>query len=724
MSSGGSFRIIINDGKSDTILNSTVLLHKQISNEPSVSSIEETHTLFVHRKFKPFVTSGMEYQKVKHTGNLSFGETVKFSIPQYGDFLHDIVTNIKLGKVQSSLQQVPNPSTEKTLFQNGFLQSIPRNGYEWDNKTKYKITTPENANYPDNGNFQLSGQTLAQQFCVYDLVDVFGNSVKSEYRNLVNLYDYPGERLLKRVSISVNGNLLDSYTSEVAAMRRNYMITKDKIEGYKRCVGQETETFGKSEIRYTYDFGATAKNGHDLSLTPTTSSIAQIRNTSDNENAPILDSMHTTTVEQDGIMINKVSNHNILNTESIQHTIPTNGSLNLVQEVSSFVSGLQTPHLCLNESAFWVPLHFWFCKDVGQAFPSLCVPYGQRFIEITLETLENMVVESPYVYVRQAKVVERNSDGNNLKNNKPFYSSHSSIKVYDESSGEYVKSILKLTGKYEVQYSVIPFLKRGTLSGSIQQMLLYINNIFIEPEIHTIYLNKAHTNIIRVTRIHKETIGRETQMKLDQISWPVEFLSIGFQPIWNVESANPNRGKMWHKYTNHLSLNECGFWQSFFSDAHDTPLGRPPLEVGGSVFDSFSSAVFMHKSFNTDNYCVDLPVVLNLLCLNSAIPVLKRTNALFYECVMNRIQKVQSEPGIMTVDFRPATGHKETIDQPVENVAVNPSGHINFSRSREFILKWESNFISDSQLASVTIVAQCLNLLITSNGSMVIRYST
>lgn len=51
--------------------------------------------------------------------------------------------------------------------------------------------------------------------------------------------DYPGERLLKKVSFEVNGNPLDSYTSDATVMHRKFLVQPNKLTGWKRCVGQQ-----------------------------------------------------------------------------------------------------------------------------------------------------------------------------------------------------------------------------------------------------------------------------------------------------------------------------------------------------------------------------------------------------------------------------------------------------------------------------------------------------
>jgi len=53
-----------------------------------------------------------------------------------------------------------------------------------------------------------------------------------------------------------------------------------------------------------------------------------------------------------------------------------------------------------------------------------------------------------------------------------------------------------------------------------------------------------------------------------------------------------------------------------------------------------------------------------------------------------------------------------------------PSGHINVSRAREFYIEYTSSVISSSDVGTLIVSATCLNFLLISDGSAVLRYST
>jgi hypothetical protein len=115
MATGGIFTIITNDGKQDRMLMATALLHERLrsinafktrnnggrpdslANLPTLMDIEKTHILFTNAHFKPFAAIGYEYNKVRATsGNPALGQGIQFSIPQFGDFFHDIACHVVL----------------------------------------------------------------------------------------------------------------------------------------------------------------------------------------------------------------------------------------------------------------------------------------------------------------------------------------------------------------------------------------------------------------------------------------------------------------------------------------------------------------------------------------------------------------------------------------------------------------------------------------------------
>ena len=111
MSTGGIFQLMANTGYQDKILMATELLNNRLveinrlrcknpiikDTTPTLVDIERTHIMFMNAHFKPFVATAFEYSKIGvQEGSTNFGQEITFSIPQFGDFFHDMVLNVKL----------------------------------------------------------------------------------------------------------------------------------------------------------------------------------------------------------------------------------------------------------------------------------------------------------------------------------------------------------------------------------------------------------------------------------------------------------------------------------------------------------------------------------------------------------------------------------------------------------------------------------------------------
>jgi hypothetical protein len=180
MSTGGTFIIQTNDGKQDDMMMAPRFLNSRLDKiqrlraqdptvddpTPSLVDIEKTHHIFMNAHFKPFVSMAYEYQVV-NTTQVQLGGNVQFSLPLYGDYIHDITVHLTLDAVSST----------------------------------------------NTG----SGNRLLR-YC-----------------------DYPGERILKTVQFTVNGNDLDKYESETYPFYREFQLKPGKKSGYDRMMGQQTK---------------------------------------------------------------------------------------------------------------------------------------------------------------------------------------------------------------------------------------------------------------------------------------------------------------------------------------------------------------------------------------------------------------------------------------------------------------------------------------------------
>lgn len=199
MATAGLFKLITNEGKQDRMLMATELLNKRLreiertrardpriqDSTPTLVDIERTHVLFMNAHFKPFAAIGYEYNYISpESGIARLGSSFKFSIPQFGDFFHDMVMHVRLGAVEAT------------------------NAAHWDDP----------ANNPADG------------------------------RELLRYVDYVGTRLVKHVRFTVNGNPLDAYSSETANFHQKFFVTPNKQTGWDRNMAQEVPKMGYADV--------------------------------------------------------------------------------------------------------------------------------------------------------------------------------------------------------------------------------------------------------------------------------------------------------------------------------------------------------------------------------------------------------------------------------------------------------------------------------------------
>lgn len=232
--------------------------------------------------------------------------------------------------------------------------------------------------------------------------------------NYARYCEYPGQRLLQKVNFDVNGNPLDEYTSEAAMFHQKFNVAPGKQTGWKRLVGQEVPI-------------------------EATSDLCSINGTSP------FGSNHT------GLTL--VGNGNS----------PANATEN-VRELTHVLNGPQTPKATQPELDLWIPLLFWYCKDARLSIASVSIPYGQRFITVTIAQQNKIVYPAPGNLFLQLKTeVYTNDDGTVAGTGVDGYACYSSMDPV-------------LVGQ------------AVTASSQTLSLELYINNIFVNPEINNVCL--------------------------------------------------------------------------------------------------------------------------------------------------------------------------------------------------------------------------------------------
>jgi hypothetical protein len=176
--------------------------------------------------------------------------------------------------------------------------------------------------------------------------------------------------------------------------------------------------------------------------------------------------------------------------------------------LDTIVHGLQTAKPQHPAFELWIPIQFWFNNDVRVSFPSIAVPYGQRFIEINLAALETLL----------------------------FAVGSSTTSVSTAVTADQINSrVFASVGSQTSSWNSVP---------TISNMSIYTNNIFVHKDIHEIYLKRVGFNMVRVHReqVFTVTAANETH-QLQQLKWPIETVYMGMRP-----KTNANHPDLWDRY--------------------------------------------------------------------------------------------------------------------------------------------------------------------------------
>jgi len=409
---------------------------------------------------------------------------------------------------------------------------------------------------------------------------------------------------------------------------------------------------------------------------------------------------------------------------------PAAGDARFLAEVAD---GNQTPSgQKADDLEMFIPLLFWCNKDPRLSIPSVAIPYGQRFINVTLADQQDLV-----------NLVVRGASTNS-------------------APGGSVSTSTNLVSTCE----------------------LYINNIFVNPEVHDIFIKRIGFNLIRVHRQQTHNADKSSdEVLLQQLKWPIESLFIGMRVKDYTGTSSANRYDhldKWHTFSQvtNTSVAEDG-WQAprlraLTQSEAPTLVMTPTGTVGAAVRDdvvtwtatvlttafddelivgdtvqvgdnsyrvtAITSATVLVTAVLEDHTTAELtgPVLLGpsgnyaktatvAKCARTldtitikahGIPIYNNFPAAFYNAY---IPFHYGGPNIQTPDDCGAC----MVTFNLYPGTYQPSGHINISRAREFYLEYTSSVIvSGGTQGILSVLAAAINFLLISDGSAVLRYST
>jgi major capsid protein len=307
-------------------------------------------------------------------------------------------------------------------------------------------------------------------------------------------------------------------------------------------------------------------------------------------------------------------------------------------------NGYQTYAPSHPDLELFIPILFWFNTDPSLSIPSVAIPYGQRYINVDLNPASQLV------------------------------------RVVANPAAPGADTLPVIT------------------TPAIATCELYINNIFVQPDIHDIFIKRIGFSLVRVHRRQITNINKSAdQILLQQLKWPIETIYCGLQPTANI-TPNP----------------------TLVSTGAQTCILDPNME-DWHRFSQISTSVFPSGTTNG----ITTPYILKT----------ETNHVQFISIIAHGIQLYNNLPAQFFNSYVPYTYGGWNINTPTDpglfmigfNLypgSYQPSGHVNVSRAREFYFQYSSTYVTSTLTANLVINAAAINFLLISDGSAIMRYTT
>jgi hypothetical protein len=391
-------------------------------------------------------------------------------------------------------------------------------------------------------------------------------------------------------------------------------------------------------------------------------------------------------------------------------------TFDLQRELRWFGDGNQTFKQAHGTVDLWVPILFWF-KDIHNSLPNVAIPYGQTNVSIELASVSDVVGFADY-----------------------------------GGGGAYT-------------------------NPTIDIMELYMNNIFIDPEVASLLMKKFGFSLIRVHGRHTTPLSVSNKdVLLNQLKWPTETLYVAFRP-----NTNDALSQYWHSAAaltitdvkvpvaaKNSALTTVGTVIAAPAPTTSTvalvQTGGPALSLIDDAYNTYDFVItggtgFSSSDVSTNRYTILDYVGATLVITitgtwNGQTPDTTTTYELFTPQVAINVARYYKESPV--IDMLSVVAYGITIFRATTESFYNsylpyrfgthmntpedrgwyminfnfypgehqPSGYINLSRAREFYLKYTSSYISQTNKVNLVVLSDAINFLLVKDGSAVLRYST
>jgi hypothetical protein len=306
--------------------------------------------------------------------------------------------------------------------------------------------------------------------------------------------------------------------------------------------------------------------------------------------------------------------------------------------VLPYREGLQTPKFLHESQDLWVPAQFWMCGDAANALLNDLVPNSQRTVVCDLAPLQEII-----------QAIDQNTD-----------------------------AVVPL-----------PFDRVGI------QVDLYVNNLFVNPEVHDLFASRIGFSLIRVHRRQKKTLNMSTaSILMDQLKYPAEYLYVGFRDRRNLEDFDH-----WHLYGRARERTEA------------TALLAPAV-VWNEAFGVCQLVCRRAKEVDTLD-----PIAESFKLTAHGIDLFPTLPASFFSSYLP--QRYFAGTAIVS----PADTSAFLATFCLYPGQFNPSGYYNLSAGRELYLSYQASKVDTFQTAELVVSMSALNFLVRKGDKVSLRYA-
>lgn len=676
MSTGAVYVAANNDGQMDELLYMTGLLARRLNEitqsraqlfaqlqangqdvsnfaiTPTINDVTQSHNLLPSKTYRPYVTT--TYQYLKHrvtTGNQALGSESTFQMRTFGEFLYDTCLYVQTSPVNSA-----DVSLQSLVIANSATFLPANNTVIVAGGTATTLNVPLGQAAPNFNGASTGAPSLAGAYGV-------GTS------NTLNLYtieDSQGNVLMSRDVVSAASSA--SLSAAVAAAYPTTILVRDYV-------------------RYA-DFPLHAmilKVSFQINSTPIDDY------TQERDNFHILYMLPTNKVNSYYKCVGQELPLNGYSGLITNYTVPSGnnsipgyppGSVVTARKRVDVMVGYQTPQYALPALTGIYPNKFDHCRDVSNAIPILAIPNTDRTFLYTFAPQSQVVYSVPAnLFSVLTSITYNNVTGT------------SSALVFSSVSTSVTRT---------------PLTAGGAIGAvGLTQLQMYMNNLFIDPSVHDIYLERIGFTLTRVHRTQTINVSTaQTENTLTNFKWPLEFMFVGLRPATNL-TTNP--ASNWWKFTYNTPMTG----QSFAKSVSLVPSALiTPADTLSPVTSTTPVEVI--------SYQLQARTIDTIQITLQTIALYETTDQFFFNSYVPYVYGGYNITGasensslFVTFNFYP-------------NDNGSPNGHVNVSRSREFVLSISSSIVGAGLLSStgtLCTVGIVINFWVSSAGNLYLRFT-